>query len=275
LRRLSVLLVSITLFLCIQLSIAGEERESPQRIPFETVVYCHNPNLKGMLYLPTGKGPFPVMIYNHDSSPRFRRYVWLVEPFNSRGYALFIPWRSGAGLSNDAERADPDLANLSGDAKTWRYIENQELDVLAAVEWVKRQPWADNKRMAMMGNSYGGIMTVLTAAHDTGIKAFVPTAPGALSWRNSASIRQGLMEAVRRAHAPLFFIQADNDRTTENTRVLFEELKASGKLGLRKIYPAVDIGPPPAGHTFGCVHPEVWGDDVFTFLDRYLQGTLH
>lgn len=253
----------------------SEPSEEKKHIPFQTVTYCHNPELKAILYLPPGKGPFRVMIYNHDSSPDFRRYWWLCEPFLSRGYALFIPWRCGAGLSKDGKRPDAalDSPQLSNDQKKWRYIEDQELDVLAAVDWVKQQPWADKNKMAMMGNSYGGIMTVLTAAHDTLIKAFIPTAPGALSWQGSALTRSGLEAAVCQARAPMFFIQAENDKTTENTHILYDELQKCGKSGMRKIYSAADPGPPPKGHGFGCRHPEIWGPDVFSFLDRCLGGS--
>jgi dienelactone hydrolase len=225
----------------------------------EVVYHNADPHLTGMLYLPPGKGPFPVMIYNHDSSNNLRHYPWLVRTFVVRGLALFIPWRCGAGLSKDSSRA------ISPGQGAVSFLQQQELDVEDAVAWVKTQPWADTTRMAMMGNSYGGIMTVLSATHRNGIRAFIPTAPGALSWEGQKAVREMLMQAVHQATAPMFIFQAANDKTVQPTLVLFKELTVAGLPGESKIFPA-----DPTGHGFGCMNPTGWSDDVFRFLEANL-----
>jgi len=56
--------------------------------------------LKGLLWKPAGKGPFPAVLYNHGSEPRPQRFApKATEGFLKQGYAVFAPCRRGQGLS--------------------------------------------------------------------------------------------------------------------------------------------------------------------------------
>ena len=61
-------------------------------------------------------------------------------------------------------------------------------DVVAA-EWLRQQPYVDGQRIAVSGCSYGGIQTLITAEKGLGVRAFVPFAPGAMSWASPAAPR--------------------------------------------------------------------------------------
>jgi dienelactone hydrolase len=69
---------------------------------------------------------------------------------------------------------------------------------VAAVAWLKEQPSVDPRRIVVSGVSYGGIQTLLTAEKGLGIRAFVPFAPGAMSFANRA-LRERMATAVRNA----------------------------------------------------------------------------
>jgi pimeloyl-ACP methyl ester carboxylesterase len=62
-----------------------------------------------------------------------------------------------------------------------------------------------------VGHSFGGPLSVLMAARDTGIRAAVTFGGAAGSWTQSAVLRKRLLSSVGRMSAPAFFIQAEND----------------------------------------------------------------
>ena len=148
-------------------------------------------------------------------------------------------------------------------------------DVAAAVEWLKAQPYVDPQRIIMSGVSYGGIQTIIAAERGMGVRAFVPFAPAAMSWRID-DLRQRLLDAVRHAKAPLFLIQADNDYSTGPSEVLGAAIRKKGGLNQASLYPAFGG---PADHQLGHgafatwdIGIEIWGGDVLNFIDRVLAA---
>ena len=64
---------------------------------------------------------------------------------------------------------------------------------------------------------------------------------------------------------PVFFVQAENDFTTEPSRVLYDEMTRAQKPAFIKIYPSTG-GEAMDGHLF-CVRGSAsWGPDVLKFL---------
>jgi hypothetical protein len=61
-------------------------------------------------------------------------------------------------------------------------------DVVAALNYLKSQPFVDPARIAISGCSYGGIQTLLTGEHDLGVMALVPFAPGAMSSKQNGPL---------------------------------------------------------------------------------------
>ena len=139
-------------------------------------------------------------------------------------------------------------------------------DVVAALNFLKSQPFVDPQRIAMSGCSYGGIQTLLAGERDLGIKALVPFAPGAMSWEQNQPLHGLLRTAVDNAKAPIFLLQAQNDYDLEPSRVLSEEAKKKHKDFQLKIYPAFGSSHQDGHGKFCTVGTDVWGEDVLSFL---------
>jgi carboxymethylenebutenolidase len=135
------------------------------------------------------------------------------------------------------------------------------------VAWVKQQEWADPARIAMTGISFGGIQTILAAEKGLGIKAFLPFAPAAQSWNPVLADR--LKRAARQSRVPIFIIQAQNDYSTEPSRVLGPELEKKGPPSRAKIYPPFGTTAQDGHWRFGSRRDgiAIWGADVTAFLD--------
>jgi carboxymethylenebutenolidase len=70
--------------------------------------------------------------------------------------------------------------------------------------------------------------------------------------------------AARKAKAPIFLFQAENDYTTAPTRTLSAQMQDAGKPFESRIYPA--FGHTTAdGHAFAWRGSEIWGADVLRF----------
>jgi dienelactone hydrolase len=138
---------------------------------------------------------------------------------------------------------------------------DQFSDHLAAFEWLRRQKFAG--RVATMGNSFGGILTVL-GAERIPYCAAVDAAGGAQTW--SPELRARLVPSVRKAQTPIFFFQAENDYSIAPSDVLSREMREAGKPSVVKLY--APYGSSAAeGHSFAWRGSDIWETDVFRFLD--------
>lgn len=234
--------------------------------------------LFGKLYKPNGKGPFPAVIWNHGSGlmidPARHIHHDLANLYAGKDYVFFTPHRTGHGLSKDAGKSAVEgEANCAGpDIQEMRkcrvkYHEEANLDTVAAVKWLQAQRYVKKNQIMMSGVSYGAIQTILTADKDLGIQAFVPFSPAAMSWAN-LQLRQRLQEALEKARAPIFLIQADGDFSTGPYELLGGYLKSKGGLNQAKLYPKFGTTPQEAHLRFAITCPgiEIWGKDVLNFL---------
>jgi dienelactone hydrolase len=214
-------------------------RASAADLPQEVTIPAGRYQLHGCFWTPDGPGPFAVMVFNHGSekNPAPCGPPDLGSFYQKKGFAFFTVQRHGHGaspgeyiidLQRQAFRSHP----LDRSVAEKEAVELQELynkDVEAAVTWLKAQTWVDAQRIAMTGISFGGIQTLLTAEKGLGIRAFLAFAPAAQSWNPALADR--LKAAVRRARAPIFIIQAQNDYSLEPSKVLGAELEK--KMALR------------------------------------------
>lgn len=235
--------------------------------------------LHGALYKPDGRGPFPAVVYNHGSAPGMlsqEAFDALGPVFASRGWVFFGPYRRGQGLSaaegpyigDQIAEAQRRGGLSAGAGALVRLLETDHLnDQLAALEWLKHQSFVDDRRIAVAGNSFGGIETVLGSEHG-GYCAAVDSAGGAESWAQAPALQSLMLRAVRRSQAPIFFFQAANDYDLSPSTTLSAAMRAEGKPYEVKIYPRYGNSP-RNGHTFGYFGSAVWADDVFRFLNRY------
>jgi dienelactone hydrolase len=250
----------------------GEKQAS-----YETVFYPSGKlKIEAYVYKPEGAGPFPVVIYNHGSRAGHDReerpFAYVGEMLARSGYVAVLPERRGYGRSNGSTFGD-----TVGEDRGPRFVtrEQEETDdVLAAVEFVKTLPYADTKRMGVMGWSFGGIVSVFAASRSTAFRAVVDQAGAALTWDHSPAMQEALREAARRIKIPLLGMVAENDRTTESVKAVVHETEKGGTPAKLIVYPKFtpqESGGVTPGHMiFGREGWQIWEADVKEFLAKQL-----
>jgi carboxymethylenebutenolidase len=143
-------------------------------------------------------------------------------------------------------------------------------DVLAALAFLKTTPGVDAKRIAIVGHSFGGQLTLLAAERDKSVRAAVTFAAAANSWKHSHELPKQLRVAVDNATAPIMLIQAANDYSTAPSQELADELRRLHKSCVLKIYPPVGRTADD-GHNFLYLAIPQWEHDVFNFLNAHLR----
>jgi dienelactone hydrolase len=228
-------------------------------------------DLHGYLWEPPGRGPYPVVLYNHGSEKLPGSKPALGAFFTTQGFAFFVPHRRGQGLSPGQYISD--LVAQSPPAQQNQVVVDQLVaqvdDVVAALTYLLTLPEIDRSRVVVAGCSYGGIETVLASERDLTVRASVDFAGAAESWGNPI-LRTRLVDAVDRARVPIFFLQAMNDYNTAPSLALSGEMARVGKPYQVKIYPAYGTTVED-GHGGFCTNaPDVWGADVLAFLRTYI-----
>ncbi|MEO5803178.1 MAG: CocE/NonD family hydrolase [Verrucomicrobiota bacterium] len=129
--------------------------------------------LHGFIYKPEGKGPFPAVIYNHGSEKIPGWFPTLGEFWTSKGFVFFVPHRRGHGRSSGDYIVDlqTQFREKEKDLNVTRKYdielhEKANLDVVAAIAWLKQQSFINTNALVMSGISYGGIQTVLSGKKD-------------------------------------------------------------------------------------------------------------
>jgi carboxymethylenebutenolidase len=240
-----------------------------------------NLTLHGVLYIPTGKGPFPAVLYNHGSAPGKlgeQAFEQLGPLFANRGWIFFAPWRRGQGLSADAGpyiedeiRAAWKNDGVNAAAATMvRLLETDHLnDQLAGLAWLRKQKFVRRDQIAVMGNSFGGIETLL-GAEKAPYCAAVDASGGAESWGLAPQLQSAMIRAASNSQSPTFFFQAENDYDLRPSRLLSEAMRQHGKTAEVKIYPAFGKGA-QEGHSFAYLGSSTWANDVFNFLNMHCK----
>jgi dienelactone hydrolase len=248
----------------------------PSAPPHETFFYTHDGlQLEAYFYRPAGDGPFPLVVYNHGSAPKGEERVEWPAGFVGRwlpplGYAVLVPERRGYGKSEGkpfseeigADRGARYVARMAAEAR----------DVLAAAEHVTSDARfrVDPHRRAMIGWSFGGIVTTLAVSGRTDYAAAVVQAPGALNWDRSPALRAALTSAAAKIAIPIQCLVAENDATMESARAICAAARAAG--AELKIYPPftpegpVRPGVAPGHALFSPQGLPLWKDDVLAFL---------
>jgi carboxymethylenebutenolidase len=233
--------------------------------------------LAGVVYKPDGSGPFPVILWNHGSyGDPMQAFDEMGPHFTTRGWVFFGPFRRGQGLSasagpyiGDEIERGAGSDGMRGKARAMvRLLEGDHLhDQLAAYAWLKRQPFVRSDRIAVGGNSFGGIQTVL-GAERVAYCAAVDAAGGSQSWSVAPELHPVMLRAARASRAPMFLIQAENDYELTPSHALAEAMQQAGKVVELKIYPPFGEGQ-AAGHGFGWHGSAIWAEDVVRFLERH------
>jgi dienelactone hydrolase len=139
-------------------------------------------------------------------------------------------------------------------------------DALAGLTFLKAAPDVDPTRIAIVGHSFGGMLTLFSGDHDSTIRAEVAFAAGANSWHASQELRDRTFAAVGKTAAPIMLLYAANDFDTTPGKDISAELDRLHKSHLLKIYPAIGKISDD-GHNLLYLGIPEWEPDVFQFLD--------
>jgi dienelactone hydrolase len=235
--------------------------------------------IEAYLYKPEGDGPFPVVIYNHGSRDGHERtsvpFQYVGTMLTKAGYVVLVPERRGYGKSDgvtwrEETRNDP--------SRLVPRLQAETDDVLASIDYLRTLPFADTKRMGIMGWSFGGIVTMLASSRGNAFLAAVDQAGGSLSWDGNPSLRAALTAAASKSATPTLFMVAKNDRTTASITTLagiFEKRGAPHQMVIYEPFTPSAGGEAAApGHViFSSQGASIWENDVVQFLDRYLKKT--
>jgi dipeptidyl aminopeptidase/acylaminoacyl peptidase len=128
--------------------------------------------IQGLLCLPEGHGPHPLIVFVHGGPVWAYRDRWAMgyvytPLLVSRGYAVLHPNPRGSG-GRGQEFARAVLGDMGG-ADTYDY--------LAGVDALVERGIADPDRIGVTGGSYGGFMSAWLITQDQRFAAAVPMAP--------------------------------------------------------------------------------------------------
>jgi dienelactone hydrolase len=247
--------------------------------PYDTFFYTHEKlRLEAYVYWPAGAGPFPLVVYNHGSRGTLARteqpYPFIGRLFRDAGYAVLVPERRGYGKSDGPTFAD--VVGTSRGATYVRRLQEETGDALAAVDDLlsRHSSRLDPRKVAIMGFSAGGVVTVFGAARSGRFAAVVTQASGAFSWPLSPELQRELPAAARRVRVPALCMVAENDTTTESERRVCEGVKANGAAADLMVYPHYTPkgdpdGVAPGHLLFNEEGVSIWRRDVLAFLARH------
>jgi carboxymethylenebutenolidase len=256
--------------------------------PETVVVRNGSVTLHALLWRPPGRGPYPAILLNHGSGrtpedlqrlgPYERQADVLGPVFARHGYLFLYLFRRGVGLSADqgANAIDLMSAELAAHGQGARnklqleLMEHRDMgDALSGLAFLRALPEVDAHRVAVVGHSFGGSLTVLLAAREPALRAAVVFSGAGYSWDRSPELRARLLSAASRIEVPIFLIHAANDFSLAAGKALDTRLTELGKPHLSKIYPPIGHTVDD-GHAFLYLGVSSWEPDVFAFLDEHV-----
>jgi len=245
--------------------------------------------LHALLWRPQGRGPFPAILLNHGSGRTreelerlgpYEKQADLLGPvFTRHGYVFLYLFRRGVGLSADQGSNAVDLMNKESaahgpegrNALQMKLLENGDMtDALAGLAFLRSLAEVDTRKVAVIGQSFGGSLTLLLAEREPKLRAVVIFSAAGYSWDRSPELRERLYTAVSRIQAPIFFIHATNDYSLGSGKDLDARLARLGKLHRLKIYPPIGKTVED-GHGFLYLGVSSWEPDVFAFLEESMR----
>jgi len=234
--------------------------------------------LEGYIFKPAGRGPFPVVVWNHGSEPHpgaGGQFDRIARVFVPHGFVVFAPTRrghdesDGAYISDERARAVAAGGQRAGDSLVASRLPTEQLDdQLAGIAWLRHVPFVDATHIIVAGCSFGGIQALLAAegGRARGIKAAVSISPAAMNWDHNAPLEERLVRGVSRIDVPVFLIQPPKDVSLGPSRDLGAEFERLGKDYRGKVYPDT-IPAELQSHCFGGEQGDsIWAGDVLWFV---------
>ncbi|HKC65212.1 MAG TPA: alpha/beta fold hydrolase [Pyrinomonadaceae bacterium] len=248
--------------------------------PYTTIFYKSGGlNIEAYFYKPAGTGPFPLVIYNHGSRQGHERqevpFKYVAEMLTANGYAVLVPERRGYGKS-DGPTFSEEVASAAQPLMQ-RFNEEAD-DVLAGLEYLRSTAHDINfNRVALMGWSHGGVVSILAASRNHSFVAIIDQAGGALTWKHSTELQTALTQAARKITVPGLCQDAENDATTDAVKMVGNAIRAAGNQEKTIIYPAFTPTSNPdniaPGHLiFSRQGIQIWQNDVLSFLRPIMKS---
>jgi len=235
------------------LTAQSEPESDPPK--YQEVFYTSgNLRIQAYLYKPDGNGPF----FRGDLQPTARETGGERTPtpfphvggmLTRVGYVVLVPERRGYGKS------DGEI--------WWKEVGSDQSRLISRLQAENRRRARRNrycvvyrmsirKRLAVMGWSFGGVVSMLAAARGPAFLAAVDQAGGALTWTETAHMRKRTYCGPEKSTIPTLFMVAKNDRTTASVTTLadvFEKRTVPHKTGdLRALHASQGGGRVAPGH---------------------------
>jgi dienelactone hydrolase len=199
----------------------------------------------------------------------------------SRGFAVVAPARPGYGKTGGIDREIPGhswsaVGACQGKPNPEQVANAAGAALLATMTWIREQPWIDNSKMILSGNSVGGLAIVsLGSTALSGVVGYVNFAGGVAGNPVLSPKRSCAPETVRDAYekygkstrVPNLWIYAENDlfwgaEVPKEWHAAFAAGGSKTKLVTTAALPAQD------GHELIFVGRSVWSPYVEDFLKQ-------
>src|SRR5258706_1644890 len=213
----------IASLMCIGAAAAQSQPESDPSKYQEVFYTSGNLRIQAYLYKPDSDSPFSAGIYNHGTRDGRERtpspFPHVGRMLTRAGYVVLVPERRGYGKS-DGEIWWKEVG--SDQSRLISRLQAETDDVLAGIDYLRGLSYVDTKRLAVMGWSFGGVVSMLAAARSTAFLAAVDQAGGALTWDGNSHIPSPLFAAAAKSAKPNAVPVAENDRTPAAVNTLPE-----------------------------------------------------
>jgi dienelactone hydrolase len=261
--------------------IAQDLNETVTRLPV-TVKNLYGRSVTGNIivtqFKPAGAGPFPLVIINHGrgatdrSRPARFRYTQQVRFFTERGFAVFVPTRLGYG--DTGVEPDPEDSGECNQKDYAPMVVAAATEVLAVIDYARRQSYVNPERVMLVGESVGGYITTAVAARTpTGLVAAINFAGGAggdPDKHPGVACQQAKLENMyaqfgKTSKVPMLWVYTENDLFfgPKYSQAWYAAFTKAGGQAEYKLLPPYGKN----GHFLFATGTKVWAPVVAAFLD--------
>lgn len=230
---------------------------------------------------PAGNGPFPTLIFHHGSTGRGNDQTLFARPYNprptvewfvARGWAVVLPSRRGRGGSEGRYDEGFEINRAYGySCDTSLSIPGADRalrDIEAITPLLLAQPFVDSSRVAVAGQSRGGILAIAWSGRHPEMRAVINFVGGWMgaSCPTASTINQTLFKRGATYGGPTLWLYGDNDPfyPLSHSRLNFEAYQAAGGKGTFNEYKPVGV---QNGHGISFA-PALWASTMEAYLKQ-------